>query len=354
MTSLAHLDAANTPPGPPRDRYGRYRIPDPDTGKIRSWTRATTIAKTLDDPTNLTRWAKRMTAIGVATRPSIAAGIAANRDNKTELDRLVEQALEAAGANERRELGTALHHLSEQVDRGDTTPGDVPQPWQADIAAYHRALTDRSLTVNPRWVEVVVLNRPLEIAGTFDRLLVDHQGQLVVADLKTGGYLSWLSFAMQFAIYATATHIYNPADNTIEPMPEVRQDHALLIHLPAGEARCRIEPLSVPIGYEQVLMALEVRRSRALDKEPAVKADTWQPPILQVAAPPATGHLTKQKLREELVARIAWLRTNEPEVLEMVARHWPDNVPTFRQSIGHTEADLHQIQALLDDYQTPF
>lgn len=354
MTSLANLEAANTPVavGPPRDRWGRYLIPDPETGKPRAWTRATTIAKTLEDPTNLTLWKGRMAAIGVATRPSIAAGIVANLSDKQQLNKLVEDAIQAAGGNENRELGTHLHDITAQLDRGLVI--DVPEPWASDVAAYKRALADRSLTVDPQWVEVVLLNRPLEIAGTADRLYVDHEGQLVVGDLKTGGFLAWLSFAMQFAIYATATHWFDPATGDIHELPPVRQDHALLVHLPAGEARCRIEPLSVPVGYDAVLMALEVRRCRALDKEPKVKATTWQPPVLEVA-PPAKGPFkTKQKLREELVARVAWLRENAPDVLEMVARHWPENVPTFRQSIGHTEADLHAIQAVLDDYQAPF
>jgi hypothetical protein len=324
MTALEQLDAANQPPGPPRDRYGRYMIPDPDTGKHRPWTRATTIAKTLEDPTNLTRWAKRMTAIGVATRPSIAAGVVANKDDKKTLDDLAEQAIQAAGGNENRELGTHLHDITAQLDRGMRI--DVPEPWASDVAAYKRALTDRSLTVDPQWVEVILLNRPLEIAGTADRLYVDHEGQLVVGDLKTGGFLAWLSFAMQFAIYATATHWFDPATGDVH---------------------------SVPVGYDAVLMALEVRRVRAFDKEPKVKATTWQPPVLEVVPPPRPT-LTKQKLREELVARVTWLRENAPDVLATVARHWPEGIPTFRQSIGHSEADLHAIQAVLDDYQAPF
>lgn len=351
MTALELLDQANLPPGPPRDRFGRYLIPDPETGKHRPWTRATTIAKTLEDPTNLTRWAKRMTAIGVATRPSIAAGVVANKDDKRTLDDLVEQAIQAAGGNENRELGTHLHDITAQLDRGAHI--DVPEPWAADVAAYRAALTDRSLTVDPQWVEVILLNRPLEIAGTVDRLYLDHENQLVVGDLKTGGYLAWLSFAMQFAIYATATHWFDPATGQIHQLPPIRQDHALLVHLPAGEARCRIEPLSVPVGYDAVLMALEVRRQRALDKEPKVKATTWQPPILQVA-PPATPGRTKQQYREALVARIAWVRANDPTALQRIARHWPAGVPTLRDSIGHTEHDLDLICAVLDDQETPF
>src|SRR5690606_2671448 len=45
--------------GPKRDRYGRYLIPDPATGKERAWMRATTLADTLDDRYNLELWKLR-------------------------------------------------------------------------------------------------------------------------------------------------------------------------------------------------------------------------------------------------------------------------------------------------------
>jgi hypothetical protein len=354
VTALADLETVNQPTvvGPPRDRYGRYLIPDPDTGRPRPWTRATTIAKTLEDPTNLTLWKGRMAAIGVATRPSIAAGIVAHLNDKQQLNKLVDEAINAAGGNENRELGTHLHDITAQIDRGDHV--NVPEPWATDVAAYQRALDAHGLTVDPQWVEVVLLNRPLEIAGTADRLYRDHENQLVVADLKTGGYLAWLSFAMQFSIYATATHWFDPATGELHEMPEVRQDHALLVHLPAGEGRCRIEPLSVEVGYDATLMALEVRRVRALDKEPRVKAATWHPPITEVAPKSKPPVMSRQKMREELVARIGWLRQNAPDVLEIVAARWPAGVPTLRESIGHTDAQLAAIRDVLDDVETPF
>jgi hypothetical protein len=54
------------------------------------------------------------------------------------------------------------------------------------------------------------------------------------------------------------------------------------------------------------------------------------------------------------VSRIGWLRENAPDVLAHVARHWPAGVPTLRESIGHTVADLELICAVLDDAETPF
>lgn len=292
-----NLDDAATTPEPPRDRYGRYVIPDPDTGKARAWTRATTVAKTIDDPSNLTAWAKRMAATGVAMRPSLAAGIIAAQDDRRRLNDLVEQAIEAAGGTERRELGTALHRILELVDTGQKDPAGVPDPWAADVRAYRSELAACGLEVVPSLCEVVYLNAPLGIAGTADRVYLDSDGQHVVADLKTGGYVSWLSFAMQFAIYATSTHVFDVATGTLSPAPQVRQDHTLMIHLPAGEGKCTIEPLSVAVGLDAVLMALEVRRMRGLDKAQHVRATTWVKPGVptSVVAAAAKARTVKHK-----------------------------------------------------------
>lgn len=297
-----NLDGAPTTPEPPRDRYGRYLIPDPETGKARAWTRATTVAKTIDDPTNLTAWAKRMAATGVAMRPSLAAGIVAAQDDRRRLNDLVEQAIEAAGGTERRELGTALHRILELVDTGQKDSADVPDPWAADVRAYRAELAACGLEVVPSLCEVVYLNAPLGIAGTADRVYRDSDGQLVVADLKTGAYVSWLSFAMQFAIYATATHVFDVATGTLSPAPQVRQDHTLMVHLPAGGGTCTIEPLSIAVGLDAVLMALEVRRMRGLDKAQHVRATTWSKPGAPTSAIAAAAKARTVKHRFEASA----------------------------------------------------
>lgn len=269
--------------GPPRDRWGRYLIPHPETGKPTGFTRATTIAKTLEDPTNLTAWAKRMAAIGTAQKPSIAAGILASLDDRKRLNELVEQAIEAAGGTERRELGTALHRIIELVDLGETTAADNVM-FANEIGAYLAARQQWELT--PVHTEVILLNFPLGIAGTADRIYLDRSGQLVIGDLKTGGYLSWLSFAMQMAIYATSTHMFDPVAGTVTEAPQIRQDHALIVHLPAGENLCDIYPVSVPIGYDAVLMALEVRRIRKTDRADHVRINPNQPAELTPAVTP--------------------------------------------------------------------
>jgi hypothetical protein len=320
-----------------RDRWGRYLIPDPDTGKARGWTRATTVAKTLDDASNLTAWAKRTVARGVAARSSLAAGIIAAGEDKRALDALVEQAMEAAGGNERRELGTHLHRILELVDLGRMAVDDVPDPFRGDVAAYRAALDAHGLEVVPQWCEAVLLNRPLEIAGTCDRILRDRTGQLVVADIKTGTYVSWLAFACQFAIYATSTHTWDPSGGALAPAPDMRQDHALMLHVPAGEARCDIQALSVPVGMEAALMALEVRRLRATDKAKHVVVDGWD-------AAPAPAKKTRTVNHQWGTAAVKVV-TARPTVTDEGPSMTPAQMAELRKRAAEIDP---QARALLD------
>ena len=67
MTALDTIHLGDTPtrPQPERDRYGRYKIPHPTTGKDMSWTRATTMASSVADTFGLTNWKTRMVAYGL-------------------------------------------------------------------------------------------------------------------------------------------------------------------------------------------------------------------------------------------------------------------------------------------------
>ena len=353
MTTIDALEFVNQQPVEPI-RNGRYWLPAPD-GKHRYWTRATTLAGTLDDPTNLTKWKQRMTALGVVTTPSLAAGVTANSDNKTELDRLCDQAITAAGGAEGRDLGTALHRIVERVDLGQLD--QPPEPWAGDVRAYQAALDRYGLAVHPDWVETVLVNEPYQCAGRVDRLLVDHEGRLVVADLKTGGYLSWLKFAAQFAIYATATHWWNPVEDRLEPLPEIRQDHALCVHLPAGRSLCDIYPLSVPVGLDAVLLALEVRRVRNLGRrtDHIHSWDTWTPPTPPEPEQVETGAWLERRRIAEDIAR--W-KASHVDAARALARAWPTGVPTLRQSDTHTAEQLTAIRQAMNQvaaaHQLPF
>lgn len=330
--------------GVERDRWGRYVIPDPVTGQKRSWTRATTVASTLSDKFGLQQWAQRMTARGLVVRPDLFARVAAcDPDDKQQLNRLVDDAKEAAAASSGANLGTALHSFTEQLDRGVAV--NAPAPWDADLAAYQHTLAVNGVVIDQAYVENIVTLPVQGVAGTFDRL-VDLGGTLTVADLKTGSFLDWHEIAIQLALYAHAETIYDPATRTHTPMPPVDQQRALVIHLPAGKATCELWTVDIEQGWEAAQQALQVREWRTRKS----LADRHQP-----TRPAETDAL--------LDAQTGWLRRRVETIVVVlnnasIPAPWPDDTPTFRDGGPTTLEQCDRVAAWCDlveaELQLPF
>ena len=125
---------------PKFDRYGRYDIDG------MPHTRATTIAKTLDDLESVHLWQQRKLIAGLVLRPDLVArGAAAGSNDRFEIDNVREQALEAGGANAARNIGTAVHRFTERLDRREEV--EVPAPFDRDVAAYRNALEEANIRV---------------------------------------------------------------------------------------------------------------------------------------------------------------------------------------------------------------
>lgn len=250
------------PYGPKRDRWGRYLLPDPETGKERAWTRATTLSSTLADTYGLTQWQLRMVAKGLGMRPDLLAlAAAAHVDDKDTLNRVASDAKEAAGSSAGANAGTALHSFTEAVDRGEDA--QIPDPWAADIAAYVAAINEHQMTVHPEWVERITVVPRFGVAGTFDRILTLPDGRRVIGDVKTGKDLSysWPEIAIQLALYANATHMWN-VDHW-EPMPVLDPSEAIVIWLPVGRATCELHTVDTVAGWEMASVAYGVRQWRS-------------------------------------------------------------------------------------------
>jgi hypothetical protein len=253
-----------------RDRYGRYQVLAPEGKKPEGYTRATTVAKALDDTSNLMAWGRRMTALGLASRPDLLALVqTTDNTDKKALDRLCESASEAGGATARRDLGTALHKMFEQ---SCVTPGYKPPPtYAADILAIHQALRAAGLQVLDECSELMVVIDRHKIAGMAD-LIVERisDGQLFIADLKTGSSVEWgaLGWAIQLSIYANADNIYiqgTAADGSEDlraPMPAVNKDEAIIIHCEPNSGSCDLHTLDIGRGFEALEVAMSVREWR--------------------------------------------------------------------------------------------
>jgi len=183
VTIDLEAEIAAARPEPRRDRFGRYLIVPAAGGKARAYTRATTWAGALDDKEGLIKWSMKTAALGFVARKDLFAQLAAARaDDRDALYKLCEQAKEAGGGSEGANLGTALHAFTERVDLGEDIV--VPDPWKADVAAYRQALEDARLTVEPGFVERVVVLEQIGVAGTLDRVYRTADGRLVIGDVK--------------------------------------------------------------------------------------------------------------------------------------------------------------------------
>lgn len=271
MAEAVSLDVLAPPrarPEPPMDQWGRYKIPDPTTGKDRSWTRATTWAKTVADTHALTKWELRMAAIGLARRPDLLMSVAGVIDpdsdkGKKKINEFVEAAKEHAGASTRRNLGSALHEFAEAVDT-DRLVAEIPAPFDRDIEAYRKAM--QTVKVSRNYVEKIGLVVDLGVAGTMDRIVqIIHSPTPMVGDLKTGTDLrySWTEIAIQLALYAHADTVYDPVEQRHRKMLAVDQEKALVIHLPAGEARCSLYVVDIATGWEMAGICGLVRAYRS-------------------------------------------------------------------------------------------
>ena len=318
-------------PEPPRDRWGRYLI----DGKAH--TRATTVAKALSDQGSLIQWKQRMTALGLAARPDLHAGVkSADPDDRKTLNRLVDDAAEAGGASSAANLGTALHRYVEAVNHGrDVDAGE----WQPTIDAYRDALAAHGLEVVPGLVEQIVVLSSLSepIAGTFDLAVTDGAGPPMIADLKTGRSVNYGQgeWAIQLAIYAHAEQMWDPRTDTLTPMPDVNRERALIFHAPAGKGTCDVYALDIARGWEQVQAALDVRAWRKAKGLLVPAADVLAKPAPAPTAPDGGGDRgthTAAAIDDRVTylrGRLAALAEHQPDAIDRVRNAWPAGAPTL-------------------------
>jgi hypothetical protein len=279
MTLDALNDAIEAAPAStaPRMYRKQYAVIPPGGTKITGYARSTTVAKTLDDTSNLDKWGKRMVAIGMTRRPDLLSTAALHTadtpDAKRELDAVCEQAHIAGGGTVRRDQGTAIHKMMELAH---TDPSYViPELHRPEVEAVNAALSGHGLEVVPEFSEMLCVLDAHQLAGRPDLVVRSTScGTLYVADLKTGASVDYsqLAWSVQFAIPANADNRYvqGPASDGSEderhPMPELSRDTAIILHIQPGGTLCDVYDLDIAKGYEALDVAMEVRRLRSLGK----------------------------------------------------------------------------------------
>lgn len=281
-------------PEPTRDRWGRYLLrPTPDRRDVVAHVRTTTITGGIGDKTALMNWKAAKAARGTALRPGLAAQLVSlpepdHRDPKIDkqrraaINKIVEAALEAAGANDAREHGSGLHRMGERIASGALDPGQVPEDWRARIELAFATEQRYGLEVESDGIEVITsaeratTGGSVLVAGTTDRIYrvtrpietpfgVLVPGDRVIGDWKTGS-VEWaeVEHAAQLHAYASAQWVHRHRDGewVPEPMPRVSQHVGLILHLPStsDEPRCAIHAVDLEKGREVFAVALAARQ----------------------------------------------------------------------------------------------
>jgi hypothetical protein len=331
----------------PKDRWGRYLITT-RSGKQTSFPRVTTIAKCLDDEGALTAWKGRMTATGLVQRNDLLVAASAALEDRNALDRIVQQAIEAAGASSKANIGTALHSLTQALDLGQK-PAILPG-LQTDVDAYLKGITQHGVIIDPRFVEVLLVNEKYEYAGTADRIArFNTRKKKQVFDLKTGSIdYAMNAIAVQMAMYANAEYIYNWQTQEHIPMPDIDKTRGVILHLPAGKGELALYEVDLVAGWEAAQMAMDVRAWRKR-KDLHIKVH------VEVAAndgiPPTTGVATSTAPdlnRNDALTRIKNLPAPAQELLK---KHWP--APGVKlPDLNEEQLDILMIR--LDQLETEF
>ncbi|MEV0151563.1 MULTISPECIES: hypothetical protein [unclassified Nonomuraea] len=265
------------------NQWGQYLLPDPDTGKERSWVRATTLAKALEDTYNLEVWGMRMVAKGMALRPDLLA-LAASLDveaDKKRLNQVAKDAKEAAGGSSGANMGTALHAMTEKLDAGEEVS---PGPFARELAAYRATMAAEGLTVLPRYSERIICVPSLDVAGRLDKLTETVGSRLYqVSDLKSQKSMDFggVSIAIQLSLYAHAYAMWDPATETWEDPPPIDQETATVVWLPVGRGHCEVFDVDIFLGWEWAKHAMETRRIRKckpLSSRGNTRPATLEPP----------------------------------------------------------------------------
>jgi hypothetical protein len=256
MLDLRHVE-------PPRDRWSRPVIDG------RSYTRVSTLAKTLDDTRALLDWNARVTAVGLAKSEDLIAAVATtDPDDKKALNKIVEQAKERAASTAKATIGTATHAATEMIDRGEDLNG-LPAAVKADAYAYREVCASHGL--QPLAAELFVVCDEVNAAGSFDRLF-QGPSRVLIGDLKTSANpdtAKWagLAWAIQLATYAHAKP-WIPGRGIVEwadlGLPTPDTERGVVIHVMQGTGEARLHSIDLAAGWVAARLADEVLAMRKL------------------------------------------------------------------------------------------
>lgn len=347
MTDYKEIDPRRGDDKIKRDQYGRYLLPDPETGEQKAWTRATTVSGTIKDRFALEKWDQRNIIYGIGQRPDLyARAAAAKRSDDDTLSEIAEHAKAAAASQSGAILGSALHQFMERIDRGEDLV--IPEPYDSDVEAYRKVCEITGIATALGWLERVVIVPELSIVGMLDRLYNAMPWPLPrIGDIKTSAKDSTdftkygIDIPLQLAIYANASHWWD-GTQWVE-MPTIDRTKAMVMHVPAGRGECSVYEVDIEAGWNAVRLAIDVREWRK-------RKDLFEmvPAMGETEARP-DGAAALDDLR----ARVDAIKAND-KARQWLAARWPVGIPTFPKGGPRTPEEVERIAGIIAKTEEQF
>lgn len=192
-----------------------YPVPYPDTDDVVELPAVSRILDQLAAPA-IDTWKQKTIAETFSHRPDLVMLAASDAFGAAK------QALDSSNA--KSNIGTAVHHMTEQIDAGTLMDDMVPKPAWPYVLQYRKAKEYYKWEVVQQ--EVSVFNHKLGYAGTLDRLLrfpegirtvdgvIEEPGSLI-GDIKTGKAV-YANQALQLFFYSMGEGIWDaPGDDQL-------------------------------------------------------------------------------------------------------------------------------------------
>jgi hypothetical protein len=273
----------------PRDGLDRPMVMLPDRSKRVAYRRVTTFVGALEDRYNLELWKLRRASWGLGQRPDLVLKASSvHVDDKKALDEVAKDAMEYAEAAAKATIGTALHKLCERLDRGQPL-GRIPAPHDADIRAYEQCM--KRYRVSHQAIETFRVHDDWRVAGTADRIS-SIDGEVVIADIKTGDIDRIHKIVMQLAMYQLSRPYDVATDTRVDDPCPTNPRRGLIIHLPSGSGECFLHWVDLEKGRKGLQACHKVFGFRGEKR----KTLTW--PVAD------QGELPIGALKTNFVARI--------------------------------------------------
>lgn len=284
------------------------------------------------------------------------------RQAKTpEIRKLLNAMKRAGGAWDKADRGTIFHEWAQKVTSARCTIDEVPEEFRRAVAAYIVALADCGLTIVA--VERLVVWDERRLAGTFDALVRNADGEHFILDIKTGS-LQHLGLLVQLYVYASAPYYFaqgealDGTDDVREAKPATSTTLAYVAEVDIDAGTCKIREVDLTAGAEALDLADAVRDlrtvkswGRALNGARAQKeaVDATFGETVEVSH---VDEAWRTEMRERIAAIIAAGHTDD------ILRAWPTDVPTLKSgepiTLSQGEALAEAIATVEREHELPF